>query len=142
VTSDAWLELCERHSRVGYGALSSDERVWLNIRGLIDSIENGGAISYFYNSYANDWDDCLLSLNRLGADQVSAQIERVCTLFPSTVPADQEHRNRIIDSWPEVGVEADRIGHVLAEVDETLVPLMEDLERRLTRHLEQSGRAT
>src|SRR6185369_11395560 len=47
-----WKALCDRRKSLGYSALSDGDRVWLNVRWLIDSVENGGLISYFYNSAA------------------------------------------------------------------------------------------
>jgi hypothetical protein len=42
-----WAAVCSRWEELGYDSLSADERVWLNVRALIDSIENGGLISFF-----------------------------------------------------------------------------------------------
>jgi hypothetical protein len=38
----SWQALCARWDQSGYAALSEDERVWFNLRSLIDSVENGG----------------------------------------------------------------------------------------------------
>jgi hypothetical protein len=44
----AWIQLCDKaFGSGGYAGLSTDEQLWLNTRGLIDSIENGGLISFF-----------------------------------------------------------------------------------------------
>ena len=56
MTSDlesGWQSLCLRWERFGNVALSEDEQAWLNLRSLIDSVANGGLISYFYNSGAD-----------------------------------------------------------------------------------------
>ena len=64
---DTWQALCEkRYGEPGYLALSDDEKVWLNVRALIDSTNNGGLISFFYNSYADTYQDYLSALDRLG----------------------------------------------------------------------------
>jgi hypothetical protein len=65
-----WEALCTRCEESGYTALSNDERVWFNIRSLIDSTENGGLISYFCNSGADTLSDCRAALHRLGAQAV------------------------------------------------------------------------
>lgn len=52
-TQEMWAELCRRWSEEGYVSLSLPERTWLNARCLIDSVENGGLISWFYNSGAD-----------------------------------------------------------------------------------------
>jgi hypothetical protein len=58
-----WHALCDKRYGVGgYAALTEDERVWVNIRSLIDSTNGGGIISFFYNSGADTLPDCLKAL--------------------------------------------------------------------------------
>jgi len=73
VTSDldgAWQALCLSSERFGYASLSDHERVWLNLGSLIDSVENGGLISYFYNSDADRLADCQSALRLVDAGSV------------------------------------------------------------------------
>ncbi|MDX1999275.1 MAG: DUF4375 domain-containing protein [Thermoanaerobaculia bacterium] len=137
MADDRWSELCDQWEKDGYDSLSRPEKTWLNIRTLIDSIENGGAISYFYNSGADTLADCLEDLRILEAASVRAQVERVAGLFPEGVPGDIEARNAIIVAWPDEEVEP-----LLEEVDDELMPLMSSLEQRLDEFLERSGLAT
>jgi len=130
-----WEMLCDKLASSGYSALSERERVWFNIRALIDAVEGGGIISYFYNSGANTLGDCTAALERLGASDVKRQIDRVSALFPGSVPTSVADRNVIVDSWDEAGEAADKI---LEEVDDVLMPMMEDLEEELARFLERS----
>jgi hypothetical protein len=130
-----WQDLCSRWENEGYESLSRNEKTWLNIRGLIDSIENGGLISYFYNSGADTLSDCLADLKALEATEVLAQIERVCDLFAGGVPTDLEARNEVINSWPDGD---DAIETLLQEVDEAIMPLMKDLECVLHEHLRRN----
>ena len=135
-----WHDVCARWDRgAGYGSLSNTERVWLNTRCLIDSIENGGLISYFYNSGADTLSDCLDALKRLGAQDVSKQVLRLCALFPGGVPETGDARNDVINSWSDddPGIDA-----TLEEIDERLMPMMSDLETRLTNFLRDAGVAT
>jgi len=135
-----WHEVCERwQGGVGYRSLSEGERVWLNTRALIDSIENGGLISYFYNSYADTLSDCLDALDQLGAHDVAHQVRRVCALFHGGVPDSIKSRNDIINLWPDYNPQ---INATLEDVDDCLMPLMPDLERRLTNFLHDAGLAT
>jgi hypothetical protein len=129
-----WQGLCGRLDDVGYAALSDDERTWLNVRWLIDSIENGGLISYFYNSGADTFLDCRATLDRLGAQTVIAHVDRVAGLFGPEVPLTLEKRNAVIDSWPNDGVR-DRI---LEEVDKQVMPLMHELDDKLKAFLAQT----
>lgn len=64
--NETWKQLCKKWASRGYDSLSEPERVWFNTRTVIDSFENGGLISYFYNSGADDYDDMLTSLEALG----------------------------------------------------------------------------
>jgi len=136
-----WHDVCDRWGRLGYAALTPSERTWLNIRCLIDSIQNGGLISYFYNSGADTLGDCLADLETLGATGVATEVNRVCVLFPEGVPSTLKGRNEIIDSWPEEVGESE-IDELLEHVDNTLVPLMAELEAQLSAYLQRSGLAT
>ena len=140
-TQKRWYEVCDREEKRGYVSLAQEEKLWLNIRSLIDSIENGGLISYFYNSYADTIQDCLCNLQVIGAKDVKTQVERVCALFPDGVPSNIEGRNEVIDSWPD-DEEESAIDLLLEEVDAILMPCMGDLETRLERHLERCGLIT
>ena len=132
---ERWYEVCRKSQVEGYAAMSREERHWLNIRGLIDSIENGGLISYFYNSYSDTLPDCLRALDELGARDVRKQVELVCALFPGGVPGGGEERNEVIRSWADGGP----VNALLDEVDERLMPMMPQLEEKLERFLRGSG---
>jgi hypothetical protein len=45
---DSWENLVTKCENEGYEKLTSDERVWYNIRSLIDAVDNGGVISFYY----------------------------------------------------------------------------------------------
>lgn len=131
-THQTWLNLCDKCDKVGYESLPRAEQTWLNIRALIDSTENGGLISYFYNSYADTLDDCLEDLQTLGAEAVREQVLRVCSLFPNGTPGDFVERNAAINRWDQVMPDVDE---KLGEIDDILMPLMADLEERLNAFL-------
>ncbi len=135
-----WHALCDKLGQAGYDSLSPEEKAWVNLRGLIDSIENGGLISYFYNSYADHLPDCLVALRRLEASRVAAEVSRVCALFPGGVASDIDARNDVITSWGDSPQEG-TIGALLEDVDNRLMPMMSDLESRLGRFLQQHGMA-
>jgi hypothetical protein len=137
VARDRWSDLCDRSSSQGYDSLSRQEKAWLNVRALIDSIQNGGAISYFYNSGADRFADCLEDLRVLKADSVRANVERVANLFPNQVPTGIDARNAIIESWSDGEFDA-----LLEEIDDELMPLMSSLEEELRKYLERNGLAS
>ncbi len=133
--SNQWDRLCDRWSAEGYASLSDDEKVWLNVRALIDSVENSGLISYFYNSGADTYEDCLSALRRLKAVEVVDQVSRLGALFGDAVPSSLEERNVIINSWSDEGQE----NEVAEEADEVLMPLMAGLDKQLDEYLLRQG---
>jgi hypothetical protein len=138
MTSDLetkWQFLCERWVRLGYECLTEDERVWFNLRTLIDAVENGGLISYFYNSGADTIGDCRIALRRLDAMDVFARVDAVAALFGSDVPAKVDERNRILDSWPDDSAQ----DVVLEKMNEGLIPLVSELDSKLDSFLKERG---
>ncbi len=132
----SWHALCDKCSSQGYGALSADERVWLNTRELIDDAENGGLISYFENPSIGTLPDCLIALETLAASDVKQQVERVTALFPGGVPLSEDERNEVIDSWDD-----DETDELLEDVDERLFVLFEELEETLELYIRNRGLA-
>jgi hypothetical protein len=122
-----WSDLCDRAygtDMSAYAQMSEEERLWINVRNLIDSTWNGGLISYFYNSGADRLDDCLAGLRRLGAHDVIEQVQRVMALFGEHVSTDGDERNVIIDAWSDGDPTIDA---VLDETDDYLGPCFESL---------------
>jgi hypothetical protein len=131
----SWHALCVRWDQSGYAALSEDERVWFNLRSLIDSVENGGLISYFYNSGANTFEDCRTALRRLNALKILTLVDRVAGLFGTDVPRTVDERNAVIESWPP----DDARGTLLDKVDAELMPLVRDLDEQLEFFVAKRG---
>jgi len=131
-----WKALCDRRKSLGYSSLSDGERVWLNVRWLIDSVENGGLISYFYNSAADMFADCQGALLELSAHDVLLRVKSVAALFGAQVPATVVARNEVIDAWPD-----DEGPHhqLLTRIDEELMPMMTELENQLRTFLIRAG---
>jgi hypothetical protein len=95
-----WNQLFEKYDEKGYLSFSSDERIWFNVRGLIDAIENGGLISFYYNFGADHLDETLEDLKKIDANEVINMLGKVNELFPNgTPPKDIDNRNEVIDSW-------------------------------------------
>jgi hypothetical protein len=133
-----WHRLCKKLSSAGYEQLSPAERVWINTRSFIDSVENGGSISYFYNSGADRVDDCRSALKALGATAELQELERACSLFGARVPTNIEERNEIISSWDDEGHET----RTLDSVDDALMPMMDSVNSRLTLFVKTNFPAT
>jgi len=49
---DDWVKLVQKANR-SFSSLTRDERIWYTVQGLMDSVDNGGLISHYYNSGAD-----------------------------------------------------------------------------------------
>jgi len=126
-----WYAVCDRLNSLGYIALSDDEKLWVNVRSLIDSINNGGLISYFYNSYADHFDDCMSALDHLDAADVRVKVQIISDLFPRGHLSSIIERNEIINAFPKDS-KRDR---VLEKIDDELYGLIDGLENKLEAHV-------
>jgi hypothetical protein len=87
---------------MGYLSFSSDERIWFNVRGLIEAIENGGLISFYYNYGADYLDDTLEDLKKIDAIEVVHLLQKVNELFPNgNPPKALDELNEVIYSRDE-----------------------------------------
>jgi len=132
---ETWDTLCERWGSTGLRGFSPAEKVWFCVRSLIDAINDGGLVSYFYNSQAAHIEDCQAALQVLDAPEVATHVARAAKFFGRRVPADIEARNDIINSWADDGPAVTFFEHV----DAVLAPLLDDLERKLSAYVAASG---
>jgi hypothetical protein len=49
-----WKKLCQKMEQTGVTSLDGNERIWINVDGLIGDVNGGGLISFFYN-YGADY---------------------------------------------------------------------------------------
>lgn len=127
-----WELTINKWSKIGFEALSETEKTWLSLRSLIDSYDNGGLISYYYNSGADDLNYCIKALKKFSESDILSAIERINDLFPnSKVPSDIDDRNDVIDSWPD----DDSIDNLLREIDDNLIKSMERLQQKLNNYI-------
>jgi hypothetical protein len=123
-----WDSLFDKISREGYESLTSQERTCASVRAMIDATQNGGLISYFYNSGADHLDDCRAALLTLEEPEVLARLDRVAALFPLESLATLDGRNDVINSWDDDDESTDEL---LEQIDEELYELFDDLEKKL-----------
>lgn len=133
-----WQDLCDKVRDQGFSHLTPAEQVWVDIRTLIDATNDGGLISYFYNSGADRLNECLSALNLLGAEVVRVQLERVSALFPGGVPQTVSGRNEVINSWDD---DDESIDLLLEDVDNIMFSQIEELEEKLAHFLADNGLA-
>ncbi|NOU73521.1 DUF4375 domain-containing protein [Paenibacillus sp. LMG 31458] len=126
-----WQKLFEKLEKESYDKLTPDERIWYNVRGVIDSISDGGIISFYYNSGADTMEDTVEDLYKINASQVVDQLETVNSLFPNgKTPQNIDERNEIINSWNDG--EHDHIFELFETLDNQFYNgLSEDLELKL-----------
>ena len=133
-----WRRLVNKTVASGYDSLSPEEKVWFNIQVLIQAVDNGGLISYYYNSGADMLGDCFKALEDLGDETMSHLILQVNDLFPDGVPTNIEARNQVIDSWPDDG----SVDKFLDPIEKKSSVEARRLEQLLVRYIEAHGLAT
>jgi hypothetical protein len=131
---EQWRRLADKAFGQGYENLTPDEKVWFNVQSLIQTLHDGGLISFYYNDGANHVGDCVVALDRIGAHEFRRLVDRVSGLFPGGVPNTTSERNAIIDSWPDGTVD-----DLLSAIDTEAAAFAGGTEDRLARFLEKSG---
>lgn len=125
---DRWEELISKYTLKGYESFDSNERIWFNIRSLIETVDNGGVISFYYNYGADYMDETLEDLGKIGDREVIQILERVNQLFPNGKPSkDIDERNEVIDTFEE----DDSLEELFESLDEEFYSLEEELEAKL-----------
>lgn len=122
-----WKKLVERYSSKGYEILTIDERIWFNVRCLIDAVDNGGLISFYYNYGADYLLQTMEDLEMLRATDVIKLLDKINILFPGGMPSrNHDERNEVINSW-----EDGQFDDLLEELDDKFYSLEEQLEADL-----------
>lgn len=116
-----------------YDSLTFSERIWFNIRGIIDSTNNGGLISYYYNSGAENVYDAIDDLKSIGFVNIADIIQNYNKILfkNSIVPKDLEERNGFINDLDE------QTDDLLQNLEIDLTNLIDDLEKQLEIYLKQ-----
>jgi len=131
-----WELVCEEEATNGFDALPIPKQTWVTTRVLIDMTNNGGLVSYYYNSGADQVHDCLKGLNRLGASEVAACVSDANPIFPSEIDiTDFEARNHVINSWED----GDDPEQRFEKLDDRMFALIDDLETGLDAYLAREG---
>lgn len=137
--ANLWDLVCAKLSRPeGYARLSADEKLWVNVRGLIDLTNDRGIAAYFQSAHADHLEDCIAALEELDAGPVREYLGQVAALFEGPVPDNADARKALLQAWNEENGHAQS---VLDAADAALCVLFDDLEERLQAFLEESGLA-
>lgn len=130
-----WHAVCDKWRDEGYDALTEPEQIWINTRGLIDAVNDGGLVSFFYNNQADYYDDTTFALGELESFEVLEILESFGAFFGDEVPVDINERNEIINSWERDSLES----KASTDVDAMLMPLFAPLEKKLDVYLIAHG---
>jgi len=126
---DDWEKIVDK-AFDDFSSLTKQERVWFTIQSLIDSVDNGGLVSYYYNSGADFVTEVIEDLDYLGCFATSNLIREFNQLFPNgKVPADIDARNDIITDWDE------KYDDLLNEADKEFYSQEESVETKLIAHI-------
>lgn len=126
-----WEKLVDK-GIADYPSMSHEERIWFNIQSLIQQADNGGLISYYYNSGADWMKETIEDLVSLGFPDIADMLIEINQLFPDgEPPADIDDRNEIISEWAD-GEHDD----LLDELDSDFYSREAELERVLINYIE------
>lgn len=130
LSEDKWDRIVDKAIK-NYNSLSNNEMIWYNIRVLIDAVNNGGLISYYYNYGAENIYDTIRCLSILQMDSIIRIIEHFNHILfgESKVPQDIDIRNEYISSLTE---EQDTQLEIL---ENEMTFLIDELGERLKKYL-------
>lgn len=130
--TNKWSNVVEKGIKQ-YDSLTFSERIWFNIRGIIDSTNNGGLISYYYNSGAENVYDAIDDLKSIGFENIADIIQKYNKILfkGSIVPKDLEERNGFINDLDE------QTDDLLQNLEIDLTNVIDDLENQLEIYLKQ-----
>jgi len=128
--SDNWASIVNKASN-NYYSLNSSERIWFNCQVIIDSTQNGGLISYYFNSGAENVYDAIDDIKSLGFENIAGIIQKYnLILFKELeVPTDIYKRNEFINSLDESTDE------LLQSLETELAKLIQDFKMGLLTFL-------
>jgi hypothetical protein len=123
---DKWCKVVEKAMN-DYNSLSRIERVWFNSRSVIDATNNGGLISYYYNSGAENVYDAIEDIELLGKERIVEIIKEFNRIIflELKVPTDINERNKYIENLTE------NADDKLQDLESEITLQIDDLENRL-----------
>jgi len=125
-----WNIICDK-AFTEYSELSFSERIWFNVQCLINAVNNGGIISYYYNNGADYYYETINDLKILEQNKIIILMERSAKIFPNNiVPKNIDERNNVISNLPE-----GKFDKELEEIDEIFFNNENELEQSLINYL-------
>jgi len=117
-----------------YQTLNENERVWFNIQSFMSALDDGGLISYYYNTGADHMIETTADLKKLGLDAIVEQLEKINQLFPDIeILKDFDKRNDVINSWDHEN--DDDLNATLNEAEKNIAGLSDLMEEKLVEYI-------
>ncbi|WML48798.1 DUF4375 domain-containing protein [Neobacillus sp. PS3-34] len=125
-----WNDLYEKLEREGYKNLTPDERLWFNVRSVIDAINSGGISSYYVNKWFENMDDTFEDLEKLNANNVIELLKHVNEKLPTgTLLKDGDE---ISDIFADLDEQNDDFNDFIEELNDKFADeIEEELELKL-----------
>ena len=128
---EQWEKLVNKTNE-NLNSLSKEERVWFTVQVLIDVVDNGGMISFFYNYGADYYKETIEDLRILNQKKIIKLLEKIGKVcFKNNIPKDIEKRNEIINSFPDDG----KLNKKLERIDNEFYKLENKLEEDLVNYI-------
>ncbi|MBP0726135.1 DUF4375 domain-containing protein [Bacillus sp. RG28] len=127
-----WKELFEKLEKEGYINLSSDERLWYNVRGFIDAINSGGIGSFYIDKWFENMNDTLDDLKKLEANNAIEMLNQVNELLPKGILLRDP--DEISDVFANMDEQSEEFDEFLNELNEKFE---EDIEDELETKLDE-----
>jgi len=125
-----WEIICDK-AFTEYSKLSSAERTWFNVQCLINAVNNGGIISYYYNNDADYYQETMDDLKKLGQNKIIDLMERSAKIFPNNIVSKTiDERNNVISNLLEGEFDDE-----LTKIDEIFFKYENELEQSLINYL-------
>jgi hypothetical protein len=125
-----WHIICDK-AFVDYSKLSSAERTWFNVQCLINVVNNGGIISFYYNNGADYYQETIDDLKKLEQIKIIDLLERSARIFPKNiVPKTIDERNNVISNLP-----GGKFDKEFGKLDEIFFKNTDELEQSLIDYL-------
>lgn len=127
IWQERWNTLTGQVEREGLYSLNQDERLWYNVRSLIDTAEDGGLLSFYLTEHADRMDELMRDLKRLEAQPALDILEEINTQFHEGFPPQTlEEREQAIEAWDE-----DLFDTLLDRLDDDFYEYLNNLESLL-----------
>jgi hypothetical protein len=123
-----WKELYNKFDEEEYKKFTPDERLWFNIRSVIDAINSGGIGSYYINKWFVDMNDTIEDLEKIEAHNVITMLKQVNELLPNG--ALLKEADELSEIIADLGEESDEL---LEEINEKFADIEEEIEEKLDK---------